>query len=60
LASSQRRKTYESWKSGNIGYIVDNQQLKGQHFQQQGGNNWQHAVVDATEEGRFYKYKLVE
>jgi hypothetical protein len=34
-------KTYESWKSGNIGYIVGNQQLKWQHFWQQGSNNWQ-------------------
>jgi hypothetical protein len=25
-------KRYESWKSGNIGYIVDYQSLKWQHF----------------------------
>jgi hypothetical protein len=31
-----------SRKSGNIGYNVDSQQLKWQHFKQHGGNNRQH------------------
>jgi hypothetical protein len=35
-------------KSGNIGYIVDYQGLKWQHFRQQGGNNRQHFGGDES------------
>jgi hypothetical protein len=31
-----------SWKSGYIGYVVDNQRLKWQHFWQRSGNSQLH------------------